>query len=218
MTTLTKNQTKHFTKVFGAGTNKCEKMIVTIRHDDQCGNGHNTFAITAEVYRAIGQDGTMFYREPTSCGCMHGEIEERFPELAHLIKWHGCSTDGPMHYVANTRYHASERDHWGLLKGEFRQSVNQAGVPLWEMDRPTTVCEIVAGNAPPEPVTYGWKPCGKTGKGKERDLDAARRTAVWPDATDEELTEPGLEARLAVRLPKLLEDFKAAIESIGFTY
>lgn len=86
------------------------RMIVNIRYDDECGNGHNTFAITGEI------GGTR--QNPDMCGCIHDEIAEHAPELAHLIKWHLVSSDGPMHYVANTLYHASEKDCHGLLKGE----------------------------------------------------------------------------------------------------
>ena len=49
-------------------------------------------------------------------------------------------------------------------------------------------------------------------------LNAARSCAIWPDATDEELTSPGLEDRLMARLPGLMEDFREAVESLGFTY
>jgi hypothetical protein len=55
-------------------------------------------------------------------------------------------------------------------------------------------------------------------EGKERDLDAASHSAIWPDATDEELTEPGLKERLLARLPQLLEEFKQAVEHFGFEY
>lgn len=92
---------------------KC-RMTVTLRFDDQCGNGHNSFAITAEIIdpRRRGDDRIV------SCGCLHDEIRAVFPELAPLITWHLCSTDSPMHYLANTMYHASDRDHKGLRKGE----------------------------------------------------------------------------------------------------
>lgn len=43
-----------------------------------------------------------------SGGCIHDEVAKHFPELAHLIKWHLSSTDGPMHYVANTVYWAEQ--------------------------------------------------------------------------------------------------------------
>lgn len=53
------------------------------------------------------------------------------------------------------------------------------------------------------------------GKGKTRDLDIARSRAVWHD---EELMSPDLKEKLLARLPKLLEDFRTAVESLGFTY
>lgn len=49
-------------------------------------------------------------------------------------------------------------------------------------------------------------------------LDAARRSAVWPEATDEELTAPGLADRLQARLPGLLEAMRKDIEAVGFVW
>lgn len=65
----------------------------------------------------------------------------------------------------------------------------------------------------------GDKDCwGK--KGKERELRAARRVAIWPDATDKELClEPQeLKKALENRLPGLLEEFRKAIEELGFEF
>ena len=53
---------------------------------------------------------------------------------------------------------------------------------------------------------------------KEANLDHARSSAVWPDAKDEELLAPGLEERLQARLPRLMEEFRAAVEALGFVY
>lgn len=55
-------------------------------------------------------------------------------------------------------------------------------------------------------------------RGKAQNLEAARRAAFWPDATDEDLMqEPtALAKALNERLPKLMEEFKAAIEGVGF--
>jgi hypothetical protein len=55
-------------------------------------------------------------------------------------------------------------------------------------------------------------------EGKKRDLKAARSCAVWPDAPDKVLflDKPQLEAVLLERLPKLIEDFRADVESLGF--
>lgn len=85
-------------------------LSVELRFDDECRNGHETFSITAEVRRS-GR------RDVEACGCLHEDIAEVFPELEPLIKWHLTSTDGPTYYIANTCYHASDRDCHGLRKG-----------------------------------------------------------------------------------------------------
>jgi hypothetical protein len=56
------------------------------------------------------------------------------------------------------------------------------------------------------------------GEGKERDLDSARKVAIWPEATDEDLTTPGLKERLEARLPALLLEFRKAVEHFGFEF
>lgn len=226
-TVLTKRQVKQF-----RAETPNSVIVAEVRYDDECGNGHNTFAITAEVYEPHAQRG-----EPTvthtngrkmwlnACGCCHEEVAKHFPQLAPLLKWHLVSSDGPMHYVANTVYHAGDRDCWGLRKGEFRQHTSRglqnggvAGVPNWVLDVPSFNERDVYAVEKPKPVTLEWKPSGMTGEGKERDLAAARSCAVWPEATDEELTAPGLAERLQARLPALMAEFKKAVESLGFVY
>ena len=109
---LTEKQEKLFRKDYSNG----KVIVVNVRYDDRCINGHNTFAITADVYEPHANRG-----EPTlindktkkkvwlsSCGCQHDLIRKHFPELAHLIKWHLTSADGPMHYIANTLYWVKE--------------------------------------------------------------------------------------------------------------
>ena len=157
---------------------------------------------------------------------MHDEIAKHFPELAPFIKWHSVSTDYPLHYYQNTVYHAGDRDHWGLRKGEFRQHTSRGkhqnggveGVPCWELNRPE-VREVYA-HEKPAPVVLEWEPNGITGEGKARELDHARSSAVWPEATDAELMqEPeALKAALLARLPALMAEFKSAVESLGFVY
>ena len=100
MSKLTKKQVITKTKVYREGGQKY-RIIAKIRHDDQCGNSHNTFSITGDIDEWRGNR----WRE-YSGGCIHDEIAKHFPELAPFIKWHLTSTDGPMHYVANTVYHA----------------------------------------------------------------------------------------------------------------
>jgi hypothetical protein len=40
----------------------------------------------------------------SECGSNPELIAAVWPEFAHLLKWHLTSTDGPMHYIANTLY------------------------------------------------------------------------------------------------------------------
>lgn len=195
-----------------------------VRHDDECGNGHNTFAITGEIYTTDKRRSDPFL----ACGCLHEEIAKHFPELAPFIKWHLMGTDEPLHYVANTVYHAGDRDCWGLRKGEFRQHTSRGkyqadgveGVPCWELKFPEGQAREIYSHEKPGPVTLEWQPYGKIGEGKERELDLARSSAVWPEATDEQLMqEPAaLKAALEARLPALMADFKRDVESLGFIY
>jgi len=127
-------------------------IIVWLRFDDECGNGHNTFSITADIYEA-GRRGD---KNIIACGCVHNEIAYAFPALAPFTKWHLCSTDGPLYYLQNTLFHVEN--------GE---------------------------------------------------LDNARNTAIWPDAPS---LESFTEETLLERLPALMEEFKAAMESLGFEY
>ena len=108
--TFAKQKFKASRKFHEDGTRKT--IIVSVRFDDDFKNGHNTFAITGEIWNPKHPG------DSETAGCIHDEIRKHFPELRHLIKWHLCSTDGPMHYPGNVTYLAGDRDHWGLLKGE----------------------------------------------------------------------------------------------------
>lgn len=213
------------------------RISVRLRFDDECHNGHESFSITG----AIDEYRNGRFHEFSS-GCIHEEIAAHFPQLAHCIKWHLTSTDGPMHYVGNTCYLAGDKDCYGLAKGEKRQIIGRDGSPLWELvavnslgvkisTTPTGLqyqgAETVPlfilekdhkGDTPPAAPALKWVPSCRIGEGKARDLAAARRAAVWPDATDEELNVPRaeLEEKLTARLPALLAEFKAAMLSCGF--
>lgn len=199
-----------------------KRISVELRFDDECNNGHESFAITASIYHGSRWEAG---------GCLHGEIAKHFPTLEPLIKWHLMSTDGPLHYIANTVYHAGDRDHHGLLKGEKRQIKNgRTGEPAWHLVAVTQAGEEIElyrleknidGNEKPDcPYTLEYRPWCNVGEGKDRDLDAARSSAVWPEATDEQLSAPKdeLTNALANRLPGLLAEFKAAMLECGFLW
>ena len=217
--TLTKNQKITRTKTIGN-----ERLTVTIRHDDECGNGHNSFSITGDLcVKRTYKNGIIVWQDD-ACGMLHDEVARFFPDLAPLLKWHLCSTDGPMHYVANSIYHASDKDCWGLRKGEMHHIHNgRTGMPCWILaavdedgkslaDPPDKY--IDAETRPDCPHHLEYRPLYRVGEGKEPDLAAARSCAIWPEAELADFTEE----KLLARLPALLEEFKAAVESLDLVY
>lgn len=237
-------------------------LQVVLGFDDDCRNGHNTFTATAEVRRPGARD-------LEACGMMHEAIEEIFPELAPLLKWHLVSTDGPLHYVANTVYHAGDRDHNGRREGEpsaWVHGVRFGSNPILHkltnkfadfLEAAVRFDLEVVGIDHTDRATFGtkytfggfastWHECpfnseGEAldflaalqtcdpsflstptawSKGKARNLDAARSSAVWPDATDEVLSqEPDqLREALTERLPQLVEEFRRDMEAAGFLW
>jgi hypothetical protein len=103
---LVKNQKKEIEPKFYTEKGTQYRITPTIRYDDSCGNGHNSFSIIGTIDRKSKNGAWVDY----SGGCIHEDIIKRFPELSHLIKWHLCSSNEPMYYVANTVYHAGNRD------------------------------------------------------------------------------------------------------------
>jgi hypothetical protein len=98
--------TKHQVKTFGPRTDDklradygaTARLTVDVRYDDRCNNGHNSFSITGDI--RVGH-------RIKACGCLHDDIIRLFPELAQYVKWHLTSSDGPLHYIANTVYHVN---------------------------------------------------------------------------------------------------------------
>ena len=84
---------KSFTKKYpnnDFGPNR--KITIYIRFNDECKNGHNSFAITGNIYKPGNRDFDC-------CGCIHDEIKQHFPEFAKYIPYHLVSSDGPLHYI-----------------------------------------------------------------------------------------------------------------------
>jgi len=208
---LTKKQTRTFKKVYVEGGREYV-LIAKVRYDDECGNGHNTFSITGEVWRV--KNGQPIVRDCESGGCIHEDIIMHLPQLASYIKWHLVGSDGPMYYIANTVYHAQSygpRYAWIYYTGPQDplgiEGVKERLLGYKKADK-ARECEGQPGYR----VVWDEKTA------KEANLDHARSSAVWPEATDEDLLAPGLEARLQARLPRLMEEFRAAIESLEFVY
>jgi hypothetical protein len=219
---------KTFGPKFYSNNDEQFKIVATVRYDDQCHNGHNSFSITGSQWRTVSRYYNYRYRAQwieDTCGCIHELIAEHFPELEPFLKWHGMTEKGPVHYIANTLYLAGDRDHWGLRKGETRQIRNgKTGLQCWQLVAKDEQGNLIPtyklpryedGEAPPTSrFTLEWQPWLKIGEGKPRELDLARKSAIWPEATDDELTAPDLKTRLELRLPALIADFEKDLEQI----
>lgn len=214
---LTKKQVKTFRTEYTNEDGQPCVLIAEVRYDDECNNGHNTFAITGELYdrsdripygaSVKNSSGKTLWLG--SCGCLHEEIAKRFPELAPFIKWHLVNTDGPMHYIANSTYHAKAiPKEQGQYYAYFKEPVTGVEKLLEIVDEATKAkLDALHGDAMRYEPYYNRM-------AKESNLEAARSSAVWPDAQLEDFTEEKLKARL----PALMEDFKRDVESLGFTY
>lgn len=187
----------------------------------QIGSQTPYFSITGETWE-LGK--AKIDRNLLCCGAL--TIGDYIPSLSFLDKYHLMSIKEPMHYVANSLYHASNRDYNGLLKNEKRQLRNgKTGQLVWELkavDVNTGACLPVyelktledANTIPTIAYKLEYLPCYLVGKGKTPDLVAARASAVWPEAELEDFTKENLIARL----PVLLKQFKKAVESIGLIF
>lgn len=281
---LTRQQTKVLQRdipVTLGGT----KLTVTVeaRFDDECSNGHNSFFLQAWAYEANKPKTDRYWQQLSE-----ESIAKHFPEYAHLLKWNGTSTDGPMAYLSNTLYHACDRDHNGRRAGdpvqtgivvaiEVKGEKHTHTIPVYEpnpfsstannfpafweainneggfhkmrlFNKPTnerTVLTLVCGahslhggtKLHPRDIDTGYAvkeglqtvvdlwngradlvlhaEVKEVSEGYPPDLKAARRSAVWLDATIEQLQSADL---LVARLPALMEEFKQDMESLGFIY
>ncbi|MCK5611719.1 hypothetical protein KAR91_58160 [Candidatus Pacearchaeota archaeon] len=126
---LTKNQKKIVTKsgITEYGE-KCD-LVIEISYDDECNNGHNSFHITGRLYKAGKRSDGAYL----AGGCIHEIIEKHAPEFKPYVKWHGTSSDGPMHYVANSMYHARTCTHEGKKPGDpvtYSERLKFKGFPM----------------------------------------------------------------------------------------
>jgi len=207
-----------------AGYGEPAVISAEIRYDDSCRNGHNSFAITADIRNPRKHGDSAWI----AGGCCHDDIAKAFPELAPLIRWHLSSSDSPMHYIANTVYLAGNVDHRGLHEGERRQLVNgRSKLPVWHVVTRDADGREVTSRAffdsaakPGATFTTEWEPVWIVGEGKARDFDSARSAANWPEATDEQLSLPAdeLRALLIARLDALQAEMKAAVTGAGFAW
>lgn len=107
---------------------------------------------------------------------------------------------------------------WGPNKGipVGEKQRDEKGNHLWDI--PERAFPTVRSIEQPKPLVYEFKPY--LGVGKEREFDSARAHAIWPDATNKELSVDAetLKQALNARLPKVLTELKKVVESFGMTF
>ena len=264
---LTKSQFETFTKKINYDGKDCT-MSVTLRYDDECNNGHNTFSITGRIK---GGKYNRYGYEIDMAGCIHDEIKKYFPEFAHLIKWHLCNSDAPMFYLENTLYLASNSASSKYKVGEPNQwekvltfndsyithKFSKEFIKFLENKKDKTFHIVEVEHKKDSDYNYKpkytfkgfeckWYECPFDDKqtaeeykkeltekewkiktivtgyqeSKPRNFEGARHSAIWEDATDEQLSLPSEELKkiLVARLPELMANFKKDIEAIGFIY
>ena len=108
---LTKNQVKSYR----CKLSKSEELVVQVRWDDSCGNGHNSLGITGDLFQGHRLVASGRLHDDILSAVRRGLIPQK---VGNLIPFHLCSSDGPMHYLANVRYHVSDKDCFGKRKGE----------------------------------------------------------------------------------------------------
>jgi len=102
-------------------------------------------SVTAEVWRKNANDCE-------SCGQLHTEVLEHFPELADLVRLHLVSVDGtPMHYVANAKF------WWEIARGE-KTDKYQTAEKAAEHYRSTVVAGVLESDEelPVPEGNFGW--------------------------------------------------------------
>jgi len=202
------------------------EVRISARWDDHCGNGSNAFYAAFDVVLEGGMNPSEYVGVDDVPKAILAQIP---PHIADLKKWSGCHPFGPWPYIENTVYHAGNKDRYGLLKGEKRQLVNgRSGLPAWhlmaideegnEIDLFMLPKSADSAEQPPCPYRIEYRPWWRIGEGKIRELDYARSTAIWPEATEDQLIDENLATALKTRLPGLLVEFRKVIESLGFVW
>jgi hypothetical protein len=210
---------------FRAGKTGGPYQILAIASwDDRCRNGSNSFRYSESVVLSGGTNES----EYVSLNDVSSSVLETIPASCRALdKWNGCYPFGPWYYLENGLFQAGDRDHWGLRAGESRQMKTNRGELMWELKAADglgrllplyALPTLMTGDKPTDTYKLEWHPCLRVGEGKPRDLQAFRRTVIWPEATMADIEREDLPEVLKARLPGLLREFRTVIEGLGFPW
>lgn len=87
------------------------KFIIDIRLSDECKNGHDDFAITAQ-----GWDKNSERRDCDCCGCLHDDILKLMPELKIFVDLHLSDYNGAPMYTVENGYYWLHKDKKTAIK------------------------------------------------------------------------------------------------------
>lgn len=224
------------------------RLTVTVRFDDNCKNGHETLSITGNwkhpdggesggciheeiaatfpefakliPFHLCSTDGPMHYSgnvvflagDRDCWGLREGQIayrnqlparDDKHRKSLDQTVLHGL--DIPAKYDWQEKYRRC---------GEGEEGDDNAARRWLPIEHIDPNCQL------DDFETRQLSPIHRIGEGKARELDAARRAAIWPEATDDQLCadRQALEAMLSDRLPALLNEFRALVEEFGFLY
>lgn len=94
-------KTNNITHKIYESTNYAD-LIIDIRLNDECKNGHEDFSITGTMHQKGKPKNDKYF---LAGGCIHDEILKARPDLEIFVKLHLSDADGiPMHAISNMFY------------------------------------------------------------------------------------------------------------------
>ena len=182
-----------------------KKQIINIRLDDDCKNGHDDFAMTADIYNKA-RNGRWVW---VSGGCCHDEIIKDNPELKIFEILHLRNNIGqPMYVVENGLYHIKENNK-EAIKNMFLLNEDETNEIMFYDDKISLLYFIKKHN-----LEKRWKDYANEGIEKLEELCGQKYTSSKSKYQDLNLTDEEFEKceKLEKQGYYTLEEYNKRIE------